>query len=100
MTVSGSVITVQDMNPPGRYDAPRRFLIAVKTDDGRHVNVSYTAYPPSPLKGRENKIRLRFHAGIIKAGDYLKTRGTYYKDRNLLEVSGAGDFIETYPEKP
>ncbi|NIS74249.1 MAG: hypothetical protein GTO08_03035 [Deltaproteobacteria bacterium] len=64
------------------------------------MNVSYTAYPPSPFKDREKATGLRFHAGTVREGDYLEARGTYSRQSNLLEVSGAGDYIETYPEKP
>ena len=98
--VSGYVISGGDTTPEGLFDTPRRFIYKVQKDDGTSVNVQYTAYPPSPVGDRERKkTRLDFHGGTIKIGDYLKARGTYEKENNVLIVSNEGDYIETYSEK-
>lgn len=100
ITVSGYVISGGDTTPEGLFDTPRKFVYSVQKDDGTNINVQYTAYPPSPAGDRERKkIRLDFHAGTIKIGDYLKAHGTYDKENNLLLVANEGDYLETYSEK-
>lgn len=100
-TVSGFVTGGGDTTPPGLLDAPRTFVFTVARDDGSPVNVTYTAYPPSPAGDQAGaQIRLSFHAGTVQIGDYLVARGRYDPGANTLVVAEAGDFIETYPAKP
>lgn len=100
VTVSGYVISGGNTTPEGLFDAPRKFVYTIQKDDSSSTNVSYTAYSPSPVDGRERKkIRLNFHAGTIKIGDYLKARGIYDAKTNVLTVANEGDYIETYSEK-
>lgn len=100
-TVSGYVVSGGDTTPEGLFDKPRKFVFKIKKDSGSFVNVSYTAYPPSPVGDREmGKIRLNFHAGTIRIGDYLKARGVYNKETDMVVIAKEGDYIETYPEKP
>jgi hypothetical protein len=101
IAVSGYVISGGDTTPEGLLDTPRKFVFKVKEDSSFFVNVSYTAYPPSPVGDREmEKIRLNFHAGTIKIGDYLVARGVYDKKTDMVIVANQGDYIETYLEKP
>lgn len=100
-TVSGYVISGGDLTPEGLFDAPRKFVYKVEMDNGSFVDVTYTAYPPSPFLDREGKkIRLNFHAGTLLIGDYLKAHGSYEPNTNTLIIAKEGDYIETYPEKP
>lgn len=100
ITVSGYVVNGGDTTPEGLFDTPRKFVYTIQKDDGSTIGVSYTAYPPSPVGDREmKKIKLNFHAGTIKIGDYLKARGTYDTKTNVLTVINQGDYIETYSEK-
>ena len=96
-TVSGKIINGSDITPEGLLDSPRKFVYKIKIDDGLFIDVAYTSYPPSPVGDRKrNKIRLSFHKGTIRIGDYLKARGTYNKKTNVLTVAKEGDYIETY----
>ena len=97
-TVSGFVLGGGDTTPSGLSDAPRTFIYEVQQEDGSIVQVSYTAYPPSPV-GDQQVITLNFFAGSIRAGDYLIARGTYEASTSTLTVIGEGDYIETYLEK-
>jgi hypothetical protein len=99
--VSGYVVGGGDTTPGGLADAPRKFVYQVQQDDGSVVNVAYTAYPPGPTGDQaRKKIRLDFHAGTIRTGDYLEARGRYDEDTNTVVVADEGDYIETYSQKP
>ncbi len=106
LTISGYVVSGGDTTPQGLFDAPRKFIYKVKTDNGSNIDVTYTAYPPSPVGGQEmKKIRLSFHAGSVLIGDYLQARGSFVKSTNVLTVADEDDYIETsqksqLPEKP
>ncbi len=100
-SIAGYVIGGGDTTPEGLFDVPRKFVYKIKTDDNSFINVSYTAYPPSPVGDiQKKKIRLNFHAGTILIGDYLKARGSYDKNTNTVIVASEGDYIETYTKKP
>lgn len=106
LTISGYVVSGGDTTPQGLFDAPRKFVYKVKTANGSNLDVTYTAYPPSPVGDQERKkIRLSFHAGSVLIGDYLQARGSFVKSTNVLTVADEGDYIETSqksqpPEKP
>ncbi len=106
LTISGHVVSGGDTTPQGLFDAPRKFIYKVKTDDGSNIDVTYTAYPPSPVGDQERKkIRLSFHSGSVLIGDYLRARGSFVKSTNVLTIADEGDYIETSqksqpPEKP
>lgn len=106
LTISGYVVSGGDTTPQGLLDAPRKFVYKVKTDNGSNLDVTYTAYPPSPVGDQERKkIRLSFHADSVLIGDYLQARGSFVKSTNVLTVANEGDYIETSqksqpPEKP
>src|SRR4030042_5640951 len=92
ITVSGYVINGGDTTPEGLVDAPRKFIYTIQKDDDSKVDITYTAYPPSPAGDREReKIRLSFHAGTIQIGDYLNARGTFDAKTNVLAVANEGD---------
>jgi hypothetical protein len=100
-TISGTVVAGGDTTPEGLEDAPRTFVYSVETDEGSTIDVVYTAFLPSPAGDREaEEVTLTFHAGEIRIGDYLVARGTYLADSNQLIVGEAGDYIETFAEKP
>ena len=106
LTISGYVVSGGDTTPQGLFDAPRKFVYKIKTDTGSIIDVTYTAYPPSPVGDQERKkIRLSFHAGSVLIGDYLQARGSFIKSANVLTITDEGDYIETSqksqpPEKP
>ena len=98
MLISGRVIAGGDTTPEGLLDAPRRFVYQAETDDGSIVNLTYTAFPPSPFGDQQReKIRLVFHAGKISLGDRIKACGSYDPETDTLTVAQEGDFIETSP---
>lgn len=98
-TIEGYVVSGGDTTEEGLFDVPRKFLFQVRMADNSIVDVTYTAYPPSPAD-TEQKMRLSFHAGTILIGDYLKAHGNYDLNANTLLVSKDGDYIETYAKKP
>ena len=106
LTISGYVVSGGDTTPQGLFDVPRKFVYKIKTDTGSIIDVTYTAYPPSPVGDQERKkIRLSFHAGSVLIGDYLQARGSFNKSANVLTITDEGDYIETSqksqpPEKP
>lgn len=106
LTISGYVVSGGDTTSQGLFDVPRKFVYKVKTDNGSSFDVTYTAYPPSPVGDQERKkIRLSFHVGSVLIGDYLQARGSFVKSANVLTVADEGDYIETSqksqpPEKP
>ncbi len=73
-------------------DAPRVFVYQVRLDTGATLEVSYTAFPPSPV-GDKQKIRLEFHNGQIQVGDLLEAYGKYDPATNRLTVTEEGDYI-------
>lgn len=100
MIISGRVISGGDTTPKGLLDAPRKFVYQIEKDDGSIVNLTYTAFPPSPFGDRQlQKIKLVLHSGRISPGDYIKANGSYDSKTNTLNVAQDGDFIETSPEK-
>lgn len=101
LIISGFVVSGGDTTPEGLFDAPRKFVYTIiDDDDDTRIDVSYTAYPPSPFGDREmKKIKLTFYAGTIKIGDYLKARGTYDSKTNTLNVANEGDYLESFPKK-
>lgn len=100
-TVSGYVIGGGDTTPEGLMDSPRKFVYQIRTEDDTVVNVTYTAYPPSPAGIRlGEKIELDFQAGSIQTGDFLEARGRYDEESKTLIVSEEGDYIKTLPSKP
>ncbi len=100
MLISGRIISGGDTTPEGLLDAPRRFVYKIETDDGSVVNLTYTAFPPSPFGDQQlKKITLHFHEGRISPGHYLKAHGSYDPGTNMLTVAQEGDFIETSTEK-
>lgn len=98
--VGGIVLSGGESTPEDLLDAPRTFIYQVKLDSGEEIYVSYCALPPSPARDAQPGIKLNFYAGEIKPGDYLTARGLYDPATHTLTVSGEGDFIETFKEKP
>lgn len=99
ITVSGIVIEGGDTTPAdGPQDAPRVYVFKVQKDDGTFVNVSYTAYPPSPAAD-EQKFNLELHDGVINTGDRMQARGMYDAETNTVIVAEEGDYIKTFPNK-
>ena len=100
MIITGRVISGGDTTPEGLLDAPRRFVYQIETDDGSVVNLTYTAFPPSPFGDRQmHRITLDLHEGRISIGHYIKASGSYDPETKTLTVAQEGDFIETSPEK-
>lgn len=97
--VQGTVLKVNFEGAPEAMDAPRIYDILLKTDQGDTLHVKYRALPPSPVR-EAAKIRLAFHAGVIKPGHYLIAKGEYQKNDRVVWVKSAGDFIETRENKP
>jgi hypothetical protein len=100
LLICGYVVAGGDTTPAGVAGTPRRFVFTIEQEDGNHLDVAYTAYPPGPVGDLQRaRIRLEFHAGTIEIGFYLRTQGAYDPISNTVEVRDLGDFIETYPEK-
>jgi hypothetical protein len=97
--VSGTVLNGGDTTPKGLMDAPRKFAYQLKTEDGKLVTVTYTAYPPSPV-GDKQKITLKFHEGGVQVGDTMKARGSFDENTMTLLVAEEGDYIETTAATP
>jgi hypothetical protein len=101
MEVTGKVLNGGDTTPEGLFDAPRRFVYQIEQANGEIINVSYTAYPPSPAGDIANrKISISTYNEGIQAGDYLRAYGTYHLPSNTVSVTEEGDFIKTYPMQP
>jgi len=100
--VSGIVISGGDTaRPDGPLDVPHKFVYQIQQTDGTTVNVSYTAYPPSPVGDAQRaRITLDFHDGSINIGDRLEAFGTLDKESNTVVVADQGDFLKTYPHGP
>jgi hypothetical protein len=92
--VSGTVLSGGDTSPKGLMDAPRKLAYQLKTQDGRIITVTYTAFPPSPV-GDKQKITLKFHQGGVQPGDVMKARGSFDENTLTLLVAEQGDYIET-----
>lgn len=97
--IGGVVLGGGDQTPEGLMDAPRTFLYQVRLDSGEQINLTYTAFPPTPA-GKKSVIQLTFYEGVINPGNYLVARGTYDAESKTLTVAEGGDFIETLAEKP
>jgi len=94
LEITGRVIAGGDTTPEGLFDVPRRFVYEVRTNDGKSINLTYTAFPPSPAGDvLMKKIRLDFHEGRVLEGHTIRAYGTY--DDDTLTVAEEGDFIET-----
>jgi len=97
ISVSCGDTTLED----GPLDTPRTFVYLFQKSNGEYVNVSYTAYPPSPAGyASRARISLSLYNGSIQTGDFLKAYGTYNKETNTVVLKDEGDFIKTYPLKP
>lgn len=100
MMISGRVIDGGDTTPETLTDVPRKYIFRVKTDDNSIINLSYTAFPPSPFGDRQMKgVTLAFHEGKILPGHRINASGIYDSETNTLVVSQEGDYIETSSEK-
>lgn len=97
VTIRGIVIGGGDTTQPrGPLDAPRRFVYLVLTKEGYFINVSYTAYPPSPAgDAAREKITLDFFNGQIEVGQEMTARGALDRQSNTVNVAEQGDFIIT-----
>ena len=74
--------------PGGPLDVPHRFTYRILADEGYFINVSYTAYPPSPAGDAAGaKISLEFYSGEIRVGDKIKAHGTLDKQSNTIVVA-------------
>lgn len=95
--VEGIVVSGGDTaQPGGPLDVPHRFIYRILSDEGYFIDVSYTAYPPSPAGDAAGaKISLKFFSGEIRVGDKIKARGTLEKQSNTIVVADSGDFINT-----
>jgi len=98
--IGGVVLGGGDQTPEGLLGGPVTYLYQVRLDGGEEIQVTYTAFPPSPAGQAQPAPRLTFHAGVINVGDYLAARGTYDPATNTLTVVQETDFIQTYPQKP
>ena len=96
----GYILGGGDQTPEGLLDAPRTFIYQVRLDSWEEINVSYTAYPPSPVSQDQPGPQLTFYNGAITSGDYLVAQGTYDAATQTLNVALETDFIETFSEKP
>lgn len=97
--ITGVVIGGGDTTPEGLFDAPRVFVYKIMRDQGV-INVSYTAYPPSPAGDIANaKITMELYTGDIRTGDKMEAYGTLDKQTNTLRVANEGDYIKTFPVK-
>jgi hypothetical protein len=99
VTVTGTVISGGDTaQPNGPQDVPHQFVYTVQKADGTQVNVSYMAYPPSPVgDAYKAKITLDFYAGTINIGDKMEALGTLDKETNTVVMANQGDYIKTFP---
>lgn len=97
--IGGVIVGGSDQTPQGLMDAPRTFIYQVKLDSGEQINLTYTAFPPTPA-GQKSVYRLTFFEGTINPGNYIQARGTYDADTKTLTVAEDGDFIETFAQKP
>ena len=101
MNISGRVIGGGDTTPEGLLDAPRRFVYQIERDDGSVIDLTYTAFPPSPAGDlRMHMIRLSFHEGRVIIGHYVRALGSYDPSTNTITVAAEGDFVETFSEEP
>jgi len=55
VVVSGYVVNGGDIKPEGLLDTPRKFVYKIETNDGSFMDVTYIAYPPTPIGGKEKK---------------------------------------------
>jgi hypothetical protein len=97
VTLTGTIISGGDTTPAdGPLDAPRTLVYLIQKSDGTYVNVSYTAYPPSPAgKEKMSGIKLEFAGGAITPGDQMEACGSYDSHTNTLKVAEPGNYIRT-----
>lgn len=96
MTVSGCVVSHNNINKPEIMDVPNQYTYVVRTDYGSYLNIEYIAYPPSPFgDAAREKIILDFINGTILIGNYIVAHGTYSNETNTLKVEYKGDYIIT-----
>lgn len=94
--IAGVVIGGGDTTPEGLMDAPRTFIYQVRLESGEEINLTYTAYPPSPVNENQPGPKLTFQSGTIIIGDQITARGTYDPSTRTLTVALETDFINTY----
>ena len=101
VTVKGVVTDGGDTAQPGDpLDVPRKFVYQVMKDEGFPINVSYTAYPPSPAgDAARSKIILDFYSGEVRVGDRIEARGMLDQQSNTVVVAEEGDYIRTFPRQ-
>jgi hypothetical protein len=97
-TWRGTVISGGDTTPPdGPMDAPRRFVYKLQTEDGKIIEVVYTASPSPVGDANRAKIFFSLYDGQIKVGDLMKAQGVYDPAAGAVALGQEGDFIKTYP---
>jgi hypothetical protein len=94
--IAGVVIGGGDTTPEGLMDAPRIILYQVRLESGEEINLTYTAYPPSPANENQPGPKLTFQSGTINIGDQITARGTYDPSTQTLTVALETDFINTH----
>lgn len=95
-SVSGTVISGGDTTTPdGPMDTPRKFVYRVLSDTGIMYNVTYTAYPPSPVAD-QSKIILEFEGGEIHPGDRMQAYGNLDEATMTLTVVLPGQYVRTF----
>jgi hypothetical protein len=95
--ISGYVVSGGDtVQPGGPLDVPHVFKYLIKKKDGTQINLSYTAYPPSPMGdiARAN-MTLDFYAGSIQIGDQITASGFFDQATNTLIINAQGGSIRT-----
>ncbi len=96
-TISGIVLGGGDQTPEGLLDSPRKYIYEVRIESGEEINITYTAFPPSPATDDQPSPQLNFHSGTINVGDHINARGTYDSASKTLTIAEENDFIETTP---
>ena len=92
-TITGIVISGGDQTPDGLLGGPREYHFRVELDHGEIIELSYTAFPPSPSMIEEPRPLLMFNSGALEPGDKINARGTYDSDTKTLTVEAEEDFI-------
>ena len=98
VTVTGVVVSVNNLTPPGgASNAPLQYLYELIRDDGTFIKVNYTINPPA---GSTSAAMASLYNSSVQPGDYMKAVGTYDKETNTVVVADSNDMIKTYPMKP